>query len=71
MPPGPPSTPPLVVALTVLAALRVCAIAAAAMVPAMLGKVGAWPVLVGGTIALGAALAALWVIAKRRDRPLR
>jgi hypothetical protein len=55
----------------VLAGLGVCAIAAAVMVPAMLGRVGAWPVLVGGTVALVAALAALWVITKGRDRPLR
>jgi hypothetical protein len=68
---GPPETPPLVIVLTVVAGLGVCAIAAAVMVPVMFGGVGAWPVLVGGSIALIAALVALWVIETRRDRPLR
>jgi hypothetical protein len=71
MPPAPPQTPPLVIGLTVLVGLSVSAIAAGVMVPAMLGSTGAWPVLVGGTIALVVALAGLWVIAKRRDRSLR
>jgi hypothetical protein len=54
----------------VIAALGVCAIAAAAMVPALLGSLGAWLVLVAGLVALVAALAALWVIQRRRDRTL-
>jgi protein-S-isoprenylcysteine O-methyltransferase Ste14 len=66
----PPRTPPSVVVLTVVAALGVCAIAAAAMVPALLGGLGAWPVLVAGLLLLIAALAALWVIQRRRDRTL-
>ena len=60
-----------VVVLVVIAALAACAVAAATMVPTMLGSLGAWPVLAGGLIALGAALGALWMIHKQRDRSLR
>jgi hypothetical protein len=60
----------LVWVLTVLAALGVCAIAAAVMVPALLGSLGAWPVFVAGVLMLIAALPALWVIQRRRDRTL-
>jgi MFS-type transporter involved in bile tolerance (Atg22 family) len=56
--------------LTVVAALGLCAIAAAVMVPTLLGRLGAWPVLVAGLLMLIAALAALWVIQRRRDRTL-
>ncbi|HEY5428340.1 MAG TPA: hypothetical protein VIK04_04430 [Solirubrobacteraceae bacterium] len=58
-------------ALTVIIALSVCAIAAAVMVPAMLGGVDAWTVLVAGCVVLIAGLGGLWVIQKRRDRALR
>ena len=62
MPPGAPHSPPLVVALVVVAAVAVCMMAAAVMVPTMLGRLGAWPVLAGGSVALVGALWALWVI---------
>ena len=68
--PGPPRTPPWVVVLTAVVALGVCAIAAAVMVPALLGGLGAWPVIVAGVLLLVAALAVLWVIMRRRDRTL-
>ena len=68
--PDPPRTPPSVFVLTVVAALGVCAVAAAVMVPALLGSLGAWPVLVAGVLMLIAGLAALWVILRRRDRTL-
>jgi len=68
----PPRTPPSVVVLTTVVALAVCAIAAAVMVPALLGSLGAWPVLVAGALVLIVALAALWVIQRRgRDRSLQ
>lgn len=66
----PPRTPPAVFLLTVVAALGVCAIATAAMVPALLGSLGAWPGVVAGVLVLIAALVALWVIQRRRDRTL-
>lgn len=56
--------------LAALVAIGVCAIAAAVMVPALLGGLGSWPVLVAGVLMLIAALAALWVIQRRRDRTL-
>jgi hypothetical protein len=56
--------------LTAVAALGVCALAAAVLVPALLGSLGAWPVLVAGVLMLIAALVALWVIQRRRDRTL-
>jgi hypothetical protein len=68
--PDPPRTPPLVFVLTVVAAVGVCAIAAAVMVPALLGSLGAWPVLVAGLLMLITALPALWVIQRRRDHTL-
>lgn len=71
MAPGPPRTPPLVVALVVLAALGACMVAAAGIVPGLLGHLGAWPVFVAGFLALLASLAGLWVTQKRRDRTLR
>ena len=60
----------MVVVLVVLVAVGVCATAAAAMVPALLGSLGSWPVLVGGLLLLVAALVALWMIQRRRDRTL-
>ena len=70
--PDPPRTPPWVVLLTAVVALGVCVIAAAVMVPALLGVggLGAWLVIVAGLLVLIAALAALWVIMHRRDRTL-
>ena len=56
--------------LAALVAIGVCAIAAAVMVPALLGGLGSWLVLVAGVLMLIAALAALWVIMRRRDRTL-
>jgi len=57
----------MVGALTVAIALSTCAIAAAVMVPTMLGGVGAWPVLVAGCVLLIIALGGLWRTQKRRD----
>ena len=71
MPPGAPHTPPLVVALVVVAAVGVCMMAAAVMIPTMLGHLGVWPVLAGGSAGLIGALCGLWVIQKKRDRTLR
>jgi hypothetical protein len=68
--PDPPRVPASVFVLTVVVALGVCAIAAAVMVPALLGTLGAWPVLVAGVLILVAALVVLWVIQRRRDRTL-
>ena len=58
-------------ALTVITALGICAIAAAVMVPTMLGGVGAWPVLLGGFVAVLVGLGGLWEVQRRRDRGLR
>jgi hypothetical protein len=72
MSPGAPHTPPRVVALVVVVvAVGVCMMAAATMVPTMLGRLGAWPVFGIGFVALVGALAALWVIQKKRDRTSR
>jgi hypothetical protein len=71
MPPETPDAPPLLLALVVLVGLSVCMIAAAVMLPTMLGGLGAWPVLVGGFVALIASLSALWVVQCRRDGTLR
>ena len=69
--PAPPRPSLAMGVLTVVIALGVCAIAAAVMVPAMLGGVGAWPVLVAGCVLLTVALCGLWLVQKRRDRTLR
>jgi hypothetical protein len=61
----------LVGALTVIIALGVCGIASAVMVPTMLGGVGAWPVLIAGSVMLIVALFGLWIIQQRRDDTLR
>jgi Flp pilus assembly protein TadB len=58
----PPRVPSSVVALTVLAAVAACAI--------VVGGLVAWPLLVAGGLVLIAALAALWVIQRRRDHTL-
>jgi hypothetical protein len=58
-------------ALTVVIALSVCAIAAAVMVPAMLGGADAWTVLVAACVLLTVALGGLWLIQRRRDQTLR
>ncbi|MGH2849537.1 MAG: hypothetical protein ACRDLP_02870 [Solirubrobacteraceae bacterium] len=68
--PDPPRPPPVVFVLVAVAAIGVCAFAAAALVPALLGGLGAWPVIVAGLLMLIAALVALWVIHRRRDRSL-
>jgi membrane protein YdbS with pleckstrin-like domain len=70
MAPDPPPTSALVLLLTVIAGLAVCAVAAAIMVPAMLGAVGAWPALVAGSLVLVATLTALFLLHRRRDRSL-
>jgi hypothetical protein len=67
MEPSPPRPSLIMGALTVAVALSACAIAAAVMVPTMLGGVGAWPVLVAGCVLLTIALGGLWRIQKRRD----
>ncbi len=64
-------TPWFVVALVLLVALGACAIAAASVVPAMLGGAGAWPVLVVGLTALLVGLTGLGLIQEKRDRTLR
>jgi hypothetical protein len=66
----PPRVPSSVVALTVAAALAACAIFVGALGPGVLGSLGAWPLLVAGGLVLVAALAALWIIQRRRDRTL-
>lgn len=58
--PDPPRVPGLVVVLTVVVALGVCAIAAVALVPALLGSLGSWFALVAGALLLVAALVLLW-----------
>jgi membrane protein YdbS with pleckstrin-like domain len=58
----PPRVPSSVVALTVAAAVAACAI--------FVGGLVAWPLLVAGVLVLIAALAALWVIQRRRDHTL-
>ncbi len=70
MRPEPPRVSPLVVGLVVLVALGGCALAAAVMVPTMLGGVSAWVVAGSGCGLLIAALAILWVVQRRRDRSL-
>ena len=57
--------------LVVLIALGTCAVATAAIVPSLLGGASVWLVFVVGLVALGLALACLWVIQKQRDRTLR
>jgi len=71
MAPRPPATPPFVIALVVIAAIAASAIFAASFFPAWLGGLGAWPVYAAGFTALVTALAALWVIQRKRDRTLR
>ena len=71
MQPAPPRPSLVAGALAVVIALAICAMAAAVMVPTMLGGVGAWPVLIAGGVVLITALRGLWLIQKRRDRTLR
>jgi hypothetical protein len=61
----------LAAALTVAIALGVCAMAAAVMVPTMLGGVGSWPVLVAGCVLMMVGPGALWIVQRRRERTLR
>jgi hypothetical protein len=68
--PGAPRTPLSVFALVTLVAVGICATAAAVMVPALLGSLGSWPVLVAGLLLSGASLVKLWVIQRRRDHTL-
>jgi protein-S-isoprenylcysteine O-methyltransferase Ste14 len=68
--PEPPRTPRSVYVLTAVVAVGVCAMAAAVMVPALLGGLGAWPLIVAGVLLLIVGLGALWVIQRRRDRSL-
>ena len=73
-PPRAPASPPTstrALALTVVVSLAACAIAAAVMAPTMLGGVPAWLVLIVASVVLVIAIAALWAIDRRRDRPLR
>jgi hypothetical protein len=58
-------------ALTVLAALGVCAMFAAVTVPSFFGSVGGWPLFAAGTIVMCGALWVLWRAEGRRDRHLR
>lgn len=69
MQPDSPRPSAALLGLTVLAGLAVCAMAAAVMVPTLLG-VGAWPVLGVGFVVLLAALGGLWRIFHQRDRSL-
>jgi hypothetical protein len=66
----PPRTPRLVFVLTVVVAVGACALVAGALVPALLGGLGAWPVVVAGLLLVIGALVALWVMHRRRDRTL-
>ncbi len=59
------------VALTIAAALGVCAMAASVMAPDLLGGLGAWPVLVAGCIVLIVAFGGLWLSEARRDHSPR
>jgi hypothetical protein len=59
------------VILTAAAALGVCGLAAAVMVPTMLGGLGAWPVFAVGLIVLLATLGGLWAVQKHPDRTRR
>ena len=70
MPPPVPGSSPLALALAVIAGLAACAIAAAVMVPTMLGGVGPWPVLIVGAVVLVVSLTALFVLHRRRDRTM-
>jgi hypothetical protein len=70
MSPERPGRSLLAVLLTIAIAIGVCAMAAAVMVPTMLGGVGAWPVLAAGCIVLVTALTVLWLSETRRDRRL-
>jgi membrane protein YdbS with pleckstrin-like domain len=58
----PPRVPSSVCVLTVVAATGGCAI--------FVGGLVSWPLLVAGGLVLIAALAALWMIQRRRDRTL-
>ncbi len=71
MAPGTPAVPPRVFVLVALVAVAVCMMAAAVMVPTLLGSIGAWPVFGVSFVMLVAALVALWLIQARRDRTLR
>jgi hypothetical protein len=51
-------------------AIGTCVIAAAVIVPSLLGSLGGWPAIVAGILTLIAALVALWVIQRRRARTL-
>jgi lipopolysaccharide export LptBFGC system permease protein LptF len=66
----PPRVAYRVVALTAVVALAVVAILVVAFEPVLLGSLGAWPVFVAALLILIAALVALWIIQRRRDRTL-
>jgi hypothetical protein len=51
-------------------ALAVCAIFPVGFAPVVLGSLGAWPVLVATLLIPIGALAAPWMIHRRRDRTL-
>jgi hypothetical protein len=53
------------------AALGVCALAAAVMVPDMLGGLRAWPVLAAGVSVLLVSLGGLWAVRPQRGRQPR
>lgn len=65
--PDAPRTSPLAVVLTVAAALGACGLAAAVMVPTMLGGLSTWAVFAAGVIVLLIALGGLWALQKQRD----
>lgn len=71
MPPRAPRVPASVFLLVVVIAVAMCMMAAAVMLPAMLGDLGAWPVFGVSFVAFVSALLALWKIQARRDRTLR
>lgn len=69
MAPEPPRRSSLILALTLVVGLAICAVAAGIMVPVLLGRY-ADVVLVAGTIALVGATFALGLVSWRRGRSL-
>lgn len=65
--PDAPRTSPLAVVLTVAAALGVCGLAVAVMVPTMLGGLSTWAVFGAGVVVLLVALGGLWALERQRD----
>jgi hypothetical protein len=58
------------IAMTVLAALGVCAMFATVTVSSFFDPVGGWPLFAAGAIVMSGALWVLWRTERRRDRHL-